>query len=67
MPEADVLVSNHGSVFLFTVNSPQAREWVDEHVHLEDYQWTGASSFAVEARFARGLAGGMIDDGLNVE
>ena len=62
---ADVLVENHGSVFVFTPLTAAAREFVEEHVHLESYQWLGAS-FAVEHRYARDLAQGMIDDGLEV-
>jgi hypothetical protein len=65
MPEPDVLVENHGTIFLFTPMTERARTWVDEHVQLDSWQWLG-TSFSVEHRFAEGLAAGMIDDGLEV-
>ena len=61
----DVVVRNSGSVCLFEPVTPAAKDWVAEHVQLEGCQWLGAS-FAVEHRFASGLAEGMLEAGLEV-
>jgi hypothetical protein len=61
----DVLVHNQGTVFLFCPLSPQAKEWIDEHVQ-SGALWFG-SALVVEHRFAWGLAQGMKDAGLTWE
>lgn len=65
-PRPDVLVENHGTIFMFTPMTPAARAWVEEHVQLESWQWLGGS-FSVEHRFAQNLAQGMMADGLEVQ
>jgi hypothetical protein len=62
---ADVVVRNHGTVVLFELRSPAAREWVDENVQTEPWQWLGRS-LGVDHRFAGQLTDGMIDAGLEV-
>jgi hypothetical protein len=42
-----------------------AREWVEQNLALEGWQWMGAS-FAVEHRFVANLVNGMRADGLRV-
>jgi hypothetical protein len=59
----DVLVANEGTVFLFNPLTARAKEWLDEHVQSEDYQWFG-TTLVVEHRYAWGLAQGMKDAGL---
>jgi hypothetical protein len=61
--QPDVLVANDFSVFVFTPMTARAKDWFDEHVESEPWQWFGAS-IVVETRFAWGLAEGMIGDGL---
>jgi len=58
----DVLVRNEGTVFLFFPLTPQAKEWIDEHVQF-DAQWFG-NALVVEHRYAWGLAQVMKDEGL---
>jgi hypothetical protein len=58
----DVLVRNEGTVFLFCPLTPQANEWIDEHVQ-SDAQWFG-NALVVEHRYAWGLAQVMKDEGL---
>jgi hypothetical protein len=58
----DVLVRNEGTIFLFYPLTPQAKEWIDEHVQ-SDTQWFG-DALVVEHRYAWGLAQVMKDDGL---
>ena len=61
--QPDVLVANEGTVFLFNPLTAKARQWINEHVQAEDYQWLG-TTLVVEHRYAWGLAEGMKDAGL---
>jgi hypothetical protein len=62
----DIEVYNHGSLFIIYPKSPFAKEWVDENVCLEDWQWIGPG-FVCEPRYVENLVAGMIGDGLEVE
>jgi hypothetical protein len=64
--QSDIIVSSGGSVYQLHLESATARTWVDDHVHLEGWQWLGRT-FAVEHRFAGPLIDGMLVDGLRVE
>ena len=64
-PQVDVLVADAFTTFVFTPLSARAKEWIEEHVESEPWQWFGAS-MVVEARYAWGLAQGMQDAGLEV-
>jgi hypothetical protein len=61
----DFLVQNEGTVFLFCPLTPQAKEWIDEHVQPDALSF--GSALVVEHRFAWGLAQGMKDAGLTWE
>lgn len=63
--KVDVTVENHGSIFLFTLHTPEAQEWWQQN--CEDGLGWGDSSKVVEHRFARDIAQGLLDDGLEVE
>jgi hypothetical protein len=62
----DVLVRNEGTVFVFCPLTSEAKEWIDENVESEPYQWFG-NSLVVDHRFAWGLGQGMKDAGLTLE
>lgn len=62
---ADVTVQNEGTIYLFHLESEEAREWAAEHVE-EGAQYLG-DALAVEHRYAHDLAIGMIEAGLEVE
>ncbi len=64
---SDVDIYHDSSVVLFTLNTDSAREWVEENVHLESWQWAGTKSFAVDTRFAKDLADGMVAAGLDIQ
>jgi len=64
---ADVEILDLGTVVLVQVNTDTAALFVAEHVELEDWQWLGARSFAVDFRYAADLVAGMQDHGLTVE
>lgn len=60
----DVQVENHGSIFLFEPLTEDAHEWIEEHIPEDATWWAGR--LAVEHRFARDVAAGMLGDGLEV-
>jgi hypothetical protein len=61
----DFNIENHGSVVLVRPVTTAAREWVDEHVPLESWQWHGGA-FVVEPRYLPILFDGIVGDGLTV-
>jgi hypothetical protein len=62
---ADVLVSNQGSIVLFRPMTEDARAWIEENVQ-SDAQWFGGA-LAVEHSYVLDLIDGMKGDGLIVE
>lgn len=64
--QPDVQIENHGTVALVTPITPAAKQWVDENVAVESWQWLG-QSFAAEPRSIPNLVAGMRNDGLTVE
>lgn len=61
----DVEFLNHGSVCMAVPLTPAAKDWVEENLALESWQWLGGG-FACEPRYAGDLAEGMANDGLIV-
>ncbi len=62
----DISIANHGSVVMVHVNTPAAREWVEQNVHTEGWQWMG-NAFAAEPRSVEDLTAGMIEAGLTID
>ena len=58
----DVRVANHGSIFIFHLFTPDARDWVVDNVDEE----ATAPILTVEHRYAWDIAQGMQGDGLVV-
>ena len=63
-PAPDVIVENHGSLFLFQLVTPPAKAWVAEHVEGEAMWFCG--KLVVEPRYVETLADGMTEDGMVV-
>jgi|APSaa5957512535_1039671.scaffolds.fasta_scaffold51154_3 hypothetical protein len=61
---SDVNVTDHGSVYLFTLNTEVAQKWVEDNVY--EPMWMGLK-LAVEWRYAYELFCNMEADGLLVE
>ena len=59
----DVLVRSEGTVFLFCPLTERAKNWLEENVETEPWQWFG-NTLVVEHRFAWSLGQGMQDAGL---
>lgn len=64
--EPDMKIQDEGSIVLFVPLTDFARQWVDENLALESWQWFG-DGFAVEHRYADPLRQGMENDGLAFE
>ena len=62
----DVLIRNEGSVVMVIPQTEEAKDWVEEHVMLESWQWIGGG-FAVGPRYLEGLLEGMREDALEFE
>lgn len=62
---ADVVIENNGSVVLVRPLSDRAFAWIQENVHVEQWQWFGRA-VSVEPRYVADLVAGMQADGLVV-
>ena len=62
----DVIVDSYGSVVGLSPMTQAAREWIEENVAAESWQWLGGV-LNVESRYAADLVAGMQDDGLIVQ
>ncbi len=60
-----MMLSDNGSIVLFTPETAEERAWIEENVAPEGWQWFGGA-LVVEARFAGALADGMINEGIAV-
>ena len=65
-PQADVVVSGGGSLYVFRILSEPARSWVEENVSQEGFQPNFPDTLYVEHRYVRELAAGMQQHGLVV-
>jgi hypothetical protein len=58
----NITIENHGTIFLFRLNTLAASEWVSENVQ-SDAQFFG-DALVVERRYAQDLAEHILADGL---
>lgn len=63
--DADIIVTNHGSIIALVGNTDAGAEWLAEHLP-EDCPTLGAS-YCVETRFADDILDGAAADGLEIE
>jgi hypothetical protein len=61
----DFLIADHGSIFTIAPVSEAARQWLDENVASEPWQWLG-DALCVDHRCARDLIDQIADDGFDV-
>lgn len=61
----DFEILDQGSVVLFTPMSDRAKQFTDENIHTESWQWVGGA-FAVEHRFAEILIGELPEFGFEI-
>lgn len=63
--ELDFKLANHGSLFLLRPLNSSAKEWMQEHLPMDNPEtrfWGDA--IVVEARYIGPIVGGIIEDGL---
>jgi len=61
----DLVVENHGSVFILQPLTARAREWLEVHTD-ENAMWYGLG-LACEPRYAPAIVEAMVDEGMEVE
>jgi hypothetical protein len=61
----DIIVENHGSVALLRPMTDAGREWIDENVPTEGWQWLGGA-LSCEPRYVENIVEGATGDGLVV-
>ena len=61
---ADIVIENHGSIFIFRPVTRRARTWVNENVSDDRQEFAGG--IVVEHRYIAQLADGAAADGLVV-
>ena len=61
----DFVITNCGTIVLFTPQTGKAKAWMDRNVHSEGYQWIGGT-LAVGHRYARPLAEGIVAAGFRL-
>ena len=52
------------SIYQLTLVSDPAKEWVEDNVHTEPWQWMGKNILCIEWRYVDPLVDGMMDAGL---
>jgi hypothetical protein len=63
--EFDVEVVSRTAIVAIQLNSDESREWAQENLGLEDYQWWG-SVICVDHRYAAGILDLLRDEGFTV-
>jgi hypothetical protein len=61
----DFLIADHGSIITIAPVSEAARDWIDESVASEPWQWLGGA-LCVHHRYASNLIEGIADEGFDV-
>jgi hypothetical protein len=65
-PYLDVEYSDEGTVVTFQPLTERGKDWIEENVTSEGWQWLGAR-LCVDPRYAQSLVDGMADAGLAIE
>jgi hypothetical protein len=61
----DVFINNQGTIACFAPLTARAKEWFDENVQSESWQWRG-NALAVDHRCAADLMGALAEAGMAV-
>lgn len=60
----DILVTNHGTIFIVIGISAAGKAWLNEHMPEDAQRW--GSGYVVEHRYIRDIVDGAQNDGLTV-
>lgn len=63
---ADFRITYHGTITLLEPLTPACREWIDENVATEGWQWFG-KALAIEPRYLSTLVDAMLVRGFEQE
>ena len=61
----DFLIDDQGTIVRLTPLSDGARQWLEDNVEAEPWQWLGRS-LCIDHRYADDLISGAVADGLEV-
>jgi hypothetical protein len=62
--QPDFIVAGHGSVYLLTPKTAEARDWCDQNLPADAPRWAG--SFAIEHRYIENILHGIDQEGLGI-
>ena len=62
---SDLLIADHGTIITIRPLSEAARQWLDDNVVAEPWQWLGGA-LCVDPRCARDLANEIADAGFEI-
>jgi hypothetical protein len=65
IPNPDYLIRDNGTTWAFCPLTPDAKQWTEENVQLESWQWLGAT-FVVDWRYGVPLAEGISEAGFQI-
>jgi hypothetical protein len=65
LPNPDFLIRDSGTTWALCPLTPEAKRWTEENVHLESWQWLGAT-FVVDWRYGALLVGGISGAGFQI-
>jgi hypothetical protein len=67
VPRPDMIVEDHGSIFILRGMSDAGYAWIEEHVSREGHQPFGLGARLVEPRYVSDIVNGATSDGLVVQ
>ncbi len=67
VPRPDVIVEDHGSIFILRGMTDAGYAWIEEHVSREGHQPFGRGARLVEPRYVSDIVDGATSDGLVVQ
>jgi hypothetical protein len=62
---SDFEFADHGSICLLVPISPDANDWVSEHIPDDAMRW-GACAIVIEPRYVDDVLAGILDEGLTI-
>ena len=65
VPKPDFLITYHGTVATLDLLSNAAREWVEENVATERWQWLGRSRLGIDPGYAEELRAALAEAGFS--
>jgi hypothetical protein len=63
----DLVIRNHGSIYLLAAVTPAGQEWLDEHIAANDETQYWGKAIVVGPRCIEAILTGAVNDGLKVE